>query len=103
MEPLVKTDGRILKQGASLEGKLLPALRALPDFAGLQEHGRIGSTMGARNALRPARIRRLRKGEIDIAVSFNGFQKSSGTCVHESIVKQIYGCVKYIIAPIFPL
>src|SRR5205807_269753 len=57
-EPLPQIDRGILKDRADLSGELLPAFgsTALPDTAGLEEHGFLGLAVGTLDTLRPATL-----------------------------------------------
>ena len=95
-EPLIKTNSRILKQGASLERELLPTLGALPDTSSLQEHRLVRFAMRTDDAFGPARVRRLIQRGIHVGICFDRLQKSAGVLFHDSSMSQNHGCVKYI-------
>src|ERR1700674_3115180 len=98
-KPLVERDRGILENRFGFDGKLLPALRALPDTASLEEHRFLGSAVLAGDALGPSAIRHFTQSVIRIGVVFDSVHQGLGFDVfHALSMPENGGCVNYIIA-----
>jgi hypothetical protein len=99
--PLIKAKRRILKDGSHLERELLFAPRAEPNAASLDKGVFLGTATRARNnAVWPAKIQRVLKAAVGIAEINNRVLKSLRR-VHESNLRRLALCVKYIITLIW--
>jgi hypothetical protein len=81
-KPLIQANRGVFKKSPGLKRKLLPALRALPDFAGLQKHRGLRSTVNTCRTFRPSGVRRFEKRDIQIAVGLDRFQESFRSAFH---------------------